>query len=173
MDYNKNFGYGGNNQLLNTIKLPRNMSEINQKLPKTKKYVEPTGLTMHKGKKTIEESESNPVLNDYNRKVPREAEHASHGVNTKKEGALVRPSSAKYEPRSKTPGVVSNVSRREVLNNSNSNSNQTNQYSNVSTNANSNNSLQKDSNTNSNKKVGMINLIPSSNRVIPSSNLKK
>jgi hypothetical protein len=40
MDYNKNFGYGGNNQLLNTIKLPRNMSEINQKLPKTKKYVE-------------------------------------------------------------------------------------------------------------------------------------
>jgi hypothetical protein len=40
MDYNKNIGYGGNNQLLNTIKLPRNMSEINQKLPKTKKYVE-------------------------------------------------------------------------------------------------------------------------------------
>ena len=40
MDYNKNFGYGGNNQLLNTIKLPRNMSEINQKLPKTKKYIE-------------------------------------------------------------------------------------------------------------------------------------
>ncbi len=40
MDYNKNFGYGGNNQLLNTIKLPRNINEINQKLPKTKKYVE-------------------------------------------------------------------------------------------------------------------------------------
>lgn len=40
MDYNKNIGYGGSNQLLNTIKLPRNINEINQKLPKTKKYVE-------------------------------------------------------------------------------------------------------------------------------------
>lgn len=40
MDFNKNIGYGGNAQLLGTIKLPKNMSEINQKLPKGKKYIE-------------------------------------------------------------------------------------------------------------------------------------
>lgn len=40
MDYTKTFGYGGSNQLLNTIKLPKNFNEINQKLPKTKKYLE-------------------------------------------------------------------------------------------------------------------------------------
>jgi hypothetical protein len=40
MDYTKTFGFGGTNQLLNTIKLPKNFNEINQKLPKTKKYIE-------------------------------------------------------------------------------------------------------------------------------------
>ena len=40
MDFNKNIAYGGNAQLLGTIKLPKNMSEINQKLPKGKKYIE-------------------------------------------------------------------------------------------------------------------------------------
>jgi len=40
MDFNKNIDYGCNSQLLNTIKLPRNMNEISQKLPKTKKYEE-------------------------------------------------------------------------------------------------------------------------------------
>lgn len=39
MDFDKNVG-SGPAQLLGTIKLPRNMSEINGKLPKTKKYVE-------------------------------------------------------------------------------------------------------------------------------------
>jgi len=40
MDFNKNIDYGCQAQLLNTIKLPRNMNEINLKLPKTKKYEE-------------------------------------------------------------------------------------------------------------------------------------
>jgi len=40
MDFNKNIDYGCQAQLLGTIKLPRNMNEINQKLPKTKKYEE-------------------------------------------------------------------------------------------------------------------------------------
>jgi NIMA (never in mitosis gene a)-related kinase len=40
IDYNKSGVYGAQAQLLGTIKLPRNMSDINQKLPKTKKYVE-------------------------------------------------------------------------------------------------------------------------------------
>ena len=40
IDYNKGGIYGAQAQLLGTIKLPRNMSDINQKLPKTKKYVE-------------------------------------------------------------------------------------------------------------------------------------
>jgi len=40
MDFTKNINYGCQAQLLNTIKLPRNMNEINQKLPKTKKYEE-------------------------------------------------------------------------------------------------------------------------------------
>jgi serine/threonine protein kinase len=40
IDYNKSIPYGAQAQLLGTIKLPRNMSEINQKLPKAKKYVE-------------------------------------------------------------------------------------------------------------------------------------
>lgn len=40
MDFTKNIDFGVNPQLLNTIKLPRNMNEINQKLPKAKKYEE-------------------------------------------------------------------------------------------------------------------------------------
>ena len=40
IDFNKNFDFGCQGQLLKTIKLPRNMNEINQKLPKTKKYEE-------------------------------------------------------------------------------------------------------------------------------------
>ena len=40
MDFNKNIDYGTNSQLLNTIKLPRNMNEMNLKLPKTKNYDE-------------------------------------------------------------------------------------------------------------------------------------
>lgn len=39
MDFNKNIGYGVSNQLLGTIKI-RNMNEINDKLPKAKKYIE-------------------------------------------------------------------------------------------------------------------------------------
>jgi hypothetical protein len=39
MDLDNNVGYGQTN-LLGTIKLPKNMDEIVQRLPKTKKYVE-------------------------------------------------------------------------------------------------------------------------------------
>jgi NIMA (never in mitosis gene a)-related kinase len=40
MDFDKNVIMGAHTQLLNTIKVPRNMNEIKEKLPKTKKYVE-------------------------------------------------------------------------------------------------------------------------------------
>jgi hypothetical protein len=39
IDFNKNIGYEGNVQLLGTIKIA-NFKEINQKLPKQKKYIE-------------------------------------------------------------------------------------------------------------------------------------
>jgi hypothetical protein len=39
MDFNKNFGFGGSSNLLGTIKI-KNVSEINEKLPKAKKYIE-------------------------------------------------------------------------------------------------------------------------------------
>ncbi len=40
MDFNKNIDYGCNSQLLKTIQVPKNMNEINSKLPKTKNYEE-------------------------------------------------------------------------------------------------------------------------------------
>jgi NIMA (never in mitosis gene a)-related kinase len=40
MDFDKNVIMGAHTTLLNTIKVPRNMNEINEKLPKTKKYIE-------------------------------------------------------------------------------------------------------------------------------------
>jgi NIMA (never in mitosis gene a)-related kinase len=40
MEFDKNVVMGAHAQLLNTIKVPRNMNEIKEKLPKTKKYQE-------------------------------------------------------------------------------------------------------------------------------------
>ncbi len=40
MDFDKNVMLGAQAQLLGTIRVPRNMNEIKEKLPKTKKYVE-------------------------------------------------------------------------------------------------------------------------------------
>lgn len=101
-------------------------------------FYSPTGLTMFKTKNSnntiSEDSEANPVLNDY-RSRKMQAKEAEHITNSGRKEPMshVRPSSAKYEPRSRTPGVIgsanSNVNRRE------------HQYSsNVSTGANSINS---------------------------------
>ncbi len=71
-----------------------------------------------------DEKESNPAMNDYqNRRLMSPNINANVNLNVRNynehesnlnKKVVIRPSSAKYEPRSKTPGVVINSSNSNV-----------------------------------------------------------